>query len=102
MPLGKVRDADGGFDFVDVLAAVAAGAKSVDAQIFGADVDFDLVVNFRNDEDGCERSVAAGGLVERRDAHEAMDAAFACEHAVGVFAFDQHGGGFDARFFAGR
>ena len=31
-----------------------------------------------------------------------MHAAFPGQHAVGVFAFDLHGGGFDARFFAGR
>ena len=31
-----------------------------------------------------------------------MHAAFAREHAVGVFALNLHGGGFDARFFAGR
>ena len=98
----EVGDAHGGFDFVDVLAAVAAGAKGVDAQIVGLDVDFDAIVNFRDDEDGGERSVAARGLVERRDAHQAVHAAFAGEHAVGVLAFDLHGGGFDARFFAGR
>ncbi len=46
--------------------------------------------------------MAARGLVERRNAHQAMHAAFAGEHAVGVFAFDLHGGGLDARFFAGR
>ena len=48
-----------------------------------------------------KRGVAAGGLVERRNAHQAMHAAFAGEHAVGVFAFDLYRGGFDAGFFAG-
>ena len=98
----QVRDAHGGFDFVDVLAAVAAGAKRVDAQIFGLDDDFDAVVNFGNDENGCERCVAPRRLVERRNAHEPVNAAFAGEHTVGVFAFDLHRGGLDARFFAGR
>ena len=60
-----------------------------------------LVVNFGNHEDGSEGRVAASGLVERRDADEAMNTAFAEEHAVSVFAFDQHGGGLDAGFFAG-
>ena len=40
-------------------------------------------------------------MVEGRDAHEAMHAAFAGEHTVGVFAFDLDRGGFDAGFFAG-
>ena len=44
----------------------------------------------------------ARGLIERRNAHQAMHAALAGEHAVSVFAFDLHRGGFDARFFAGR
>ena len=101
MPDGKVRDADGGFDFVDVLAAVAAGAEGVNAQVVGLDVDFDAIVNFGNDEGGSERGVAARGLVEGRDADEAMDAAFAGQHAEGVFALDLDRGGFDAGFFTG-
>ena len=102
MPLGKMRDAHGGFDFVDVLAAMAAGAEGVDAKILGPDHDFDAVVDFGNHENRGERSVPPRRLVKRRNAHQAMDAAFAGQHAVGVFAFDLHGGGFDARFFAGR
>src|ERR1700674_597789 len=89
---GQLGDADGGFDFVDVLAAVAASAECVNAQVFGLDDDFDLVVNFGDYECGCERGVAAGGLVEGRDADQAMDAAFAGEHAVGIFAFDLNRG----------
>ena len=98
----KVRDADGGFHFVDVLAAMAAGAESVDAHIFGPDDDLDAIVDFRNDENGREGSVPARGLIEGRNADQAMHAAFSGENAVGVLAFDLNRGGFDARFFAGR
>ena len=40
--------------------------------------------------------MAAGVGVVWRDAHQAMDAAFALQPAIGVFALDQHGGGLDA------
>jgi len=97
----KMRDADGGFDFVDVLAAVAAGAEGVELEIVRLHDDFDAVVNFGNHEDGSKRGVPPGRLVKRRNPHEAMDAAFSGKHSVGVFAFDLHGGGFDARLFSG-
>src|SRR5580698_8581419 len=48
---GQVRDAHGGLDLVDVLPALAAGAIGVDAQVFGADIDFDAIVDFGNHED---------------------------------------------------
>jgi hypothetical protein len=80
---------------------VAAGAESVNAQVVGLDVDFDPIVNFGNDEGGGEGGVAASGLVEGRNTDQAMDAAFAGEHAVGVFTFDLDCGGFYAGFFAG-
>src|SRR5882724_2919893 len=98
---GQVGDADGGFDLVYVLAAFAAGAVGVHAEFFGADVDLDAVVDFGDDEDGGERGVAAGGLVERGDADETMDAGFAGEQAVGVFAFELDGGVCYAGFCAG-
>src|ERR1700735_496565 len=97
----KMRDADGGFDFVDVLPAVAAGAECVDAKIVGLDHDVDFVVDLRDDEHGGEGRVAAGGLIERRDAYEAMHAAFTREHAVSIFSRDLDGSGLDSRFFTG-
>ena len=83
---GDVRDANGGFDFVDVLAALAAGAEGVELEIVGVDVDFDAVVDFGNHEDRSERSMASRGLIERRDANKPMDAGFAGKQAVGIFA----------------
>src|SRR5258707_5309800 len=96
-----MRNAHGSLDFVDVLAALAARAEGVDAQIFGANSDFDLVVHFRNDEDRSERSVAASGLVKGRNANEAVHARFADQHAIGVFTGELNGGVLDAGLFAG-
>ena len=73
---GQVRDAHRRIGLVDVLAAGAARAVGVDAQILVADLDLDLVLDLRVDEDGGERGVPARVGVERGDAHQAMDAAF--------------------------
>src|SRR4029077_15729267 len=59
---GNVSDANSGFHLVDILAAFAAGAKGVHAQIFGPDVNFDAVVNFWNHKDGGKGGVATRGL----------------------------------------
>ena len=93
---GNVRHAHGGVGGVDVLAALAAGAVGVDAEVFELDVDVNGLVDFRRDEDGGERCVAALGGIEGRDADEAVDAALAGEQAEGVFAGDGEGGGLDA------
>ena len=42
------------------------------------------------------------GLIEGRDADQAMHAAFASQHPVGVFAFNLDRGGLYAGFFTGR
>ena len=42
---GNVRDADGGVSGVDVLAALAAGAVGVDAEVVWLDVDDNGVVD---------------------------------------------------------
>jgi hypothetical protein len=97
---GKMRDADRGFHLVYVLAAFAAGAVGVYAQLFWTDVDLDAVVDFRDDENRSERSVSPRRLIERRDAHQPMDAGFAGQEAVGVFALELDGGVFYAGFFA--
>jgi hypothetical protein len=95
-----VRDAHGGVGGVDVLAALAAGAVGVDAEVFGLDVDDDGVVDLGRDEDAGEAGVAALGGVEGRDADEAMDAGFAGEEAEGEVAGDGEGGGLDAGLVA--
>ena len=74
---GDVGDAHGGVGGVDVLSALAAGAVGIDADVFRLDDDFDAVVDFRRDEDAGKRSVPPLGLIERRNAHQAVHADFA-------------------------
>src|SRR6185312_13214977 len=97
---GEVDDAHGGVGHVDVLSALAAGAEGVDAQVLLADVDLDAVVDLGADEDAGEGGVAALGLIEGRDAHQAVDAGFGLEQTVGVVALDREGGRLDAGFLA--
>ena len=78
-----------------------AGAGGVDAQIFYFEIDLDGVVDFRGDVDGRERGVAALGLIEGRDANQAMNPAFAGQLAEGVLADNRERGRFDAGFVAG-
>ena len=49
-----VHDAHGGFDFVHVLSAFAAGAKSIDLDIGRIDFDRRGIRDFRNDIDAGE------------------------------------------------
>ena len=88
MPLGHVGDAHGAVGLVDVLAAGTRRAVGVDAQILVVDLDLDLVVDHRIDPDRGEAGVAAVVRIEGRDAHQAMDAAFGLEPAIGVGAGD--------------
>src|SRR5271154_1919185 len=96
----EVRDADGGLDLIHVLAAVAAGAKRVDAEIFGPDYNLDAVVDFGDHEYRGEGRVPTGCLVKRRDPWEPMNSALACQHAVRILTLDLHGGGLNASLFS--
>ena len=53
-----MRDTHGRVRTVDVLSARTGRAERVDAQIRFRDVDLDIVIDFRQDIDGCERRVA--------------------------------------------
>ncbi len=86
MPGRNMRDAHGRVRGVDVLPALAARAISVGANVFGLDVDLDALVDLRRDEDAGERCVPPLGLVEGRDAHQAMHADLAGQQPVGVLA----------------
>ena len=81
-----VGDADGGFDLIDVLAALAAGAVGIDLEVDVADFDIDGVVDFWDDVDAAEGRVAPALGVEWGDADETVDPAFVLEVAVGVGA----------------
>ena len=50
------------------------------------DGDVDVVVDFRRDEHRGEAGVAAGVGVERRLAHQAVDAGLGAQEAVGILA----------------
>src|ERR1700722_604951 len=97
----KMRDANRRLYFVHVLATVATCAKSIDAKIVRFHHDVDFIVDLGNHKNGSERSVAAGGLVKRRYAHQAMHTALSGEHAVRVLTGYLYSGGFDSGFFTG-
>ena len=100
-PVGNVSDSHRRIGGVDVLSALAAGAVGVDANVFRLNDDVDAVIDFRRDEDAGKRCVTALGLIERRDAHQAVDADFALQESEGVFAVHCECRGFQPRFFAG-
>src|SRR4029079_15567174 len=81
----------GGVGDVDVLAAGAAGAIGVDAEVLLLDLDLDVLVELRPHEDRRERRVPARRGVEGTDADEAVHADLRREVPVGVLALDEHG-----------
>ncbi len=84
-----------------MLAAGAGGAVGIDLQILGTDDDVDGVVDLGRDEDAGEGRMPPLGLVEGRDADEAMHTDLARQHAVGVGSVHRKGGGLDACLFGG-
>ncbi len=68
---GEMRKSYRGLHFIHVLAAVASGAKCIDAQIFRPDGHLDTVVNFGDHEYGGKRSVPPRRLIEWRNANQA-------------------------------
>ena len=85
---------------VDLLAARAARAVYVHLDVRRVDLDFDGVVDFGHDFQGSERSMAPSGGIERRHAHQAVYPALAFQETIGVFAFNEDAGAFEARLFA--
>ena len=87
---------------VDVLPAGARGAVRVDAQVLLVEVHLHRVVDERPHVHLGEARVAAMGGVERRQAHQAVDAALGGEQAVGVLAAGDEGRRLEAGLVAGR
>jgi murein DD-endopeptidase MepM/ murein hydrolase activator NlpD len=100
-PGRDVGETDRRFGLVDVLTAGAARAHRIGAHVGLLDVDDDAVVDHREDGDARERGMAARIGVERRDAHQAVHAAFGLEPAERVVALDLDGRRLDARLLAG-
>ena len=100
MACGQMREAHGGLDLVDVLPAVAAGAEGVHSQIFGLHHHVDAIVNFRDHEDRCKRSMPPGSGIKRRNADQPVHARLSGKQSVGVFAFDADRCIFDSGAFA--
>ena len=73
-----------------MLSTRTARAIDVDTQIRRVDLDIDVIVHFGRDEHGCERGVAAIAGIERRLAHETVDAGLRPQPAVGVLTNDVH------------
>ena len=96
----QVREADGRVRDVDVLAAGAARAIRVDAKVLLRDVDVDVVRQLRPDEHRRERRVPALRLIERRDAHEPVDAGLGRQQPERVVADHHHRGALDAGLVA--
>src|SRR5204863_4337082 len=94
-------DADRAVGLVDVLPAGPRGAVGVDAQILVEDVDLDRLVDHWIDPDRGKAGMAPRSGIERRDAHQAMHAAFGLQPAIGIDAADLDRRRFDAGALAG-
>ena len=91
-----VGQAHGGVGFVDVLAAGATGAESVNANVRWVDIDLDRIIDFGVDKDRGERGVAPTRRVEWRFAHQAVHAGLGAQQAKSVFTLDLDGCALDA------
>ena len=100
-PRGQMRNADGRVGDIDVLAAGAARPERVDAEILVLNLEIDVVRQFGPHEDRRERRVTPRGLIERRDAHQTMDAGFGRQQPVGVLAGHGDGGALQTGLVAG-
>src|SRR2546422_2033318 len=91
----KVSDAHRRVRDVHVLAARAARAVGVRAQVLLLDGDLDPVVQVRVGVHGGERGVPPPGGIEGRDAHQPVYAALGAQEAVSVPAPDHECGALD-------
>ena len=87
------------FRTVNVLTARAGCAVNVDTQVRRVDVDIDILIHFRVDKRGAEGGVATATGIERALTHQAVNAGFSTQPAVGVIANNLDGDGFNTRHF---
>ena len=83
-----------------MLATGAARPVRVDPEIFLVDLDLDILRQLRPHKHGCERRVAPGRLIKRRDTHEAMHTSFGRHQPIRIVAGQHECGALDARFVA--
>ena len=96
----QMGDADGRRSLVDVLAAGAAGAVGIDAQVVWVDLDVNILLDVRHHVGRAERCLALARRVERRDADQAVNAVFAAKQSVHVIAVDLKRHSLDAGLIA--
>ncbi len=82
-----MRKAHGRIGLVDVLSTGTTRTVGVDAKILVLNLDVDIVIDLGNDFHRGERGLAALVGIERRDAHEPVNAALGLEHAERVRTF---------------
>src|SRR5271165_4510212 len=97
----EVSDANRGIRGVHMLSALAAGAISIDADIFRLDDNFNAFVNFRRHVDAGKGSMAPLGLIEGRNADEAVHADLALQKSEGVLAVHGKRRGLQPSLFTG-
>lgn len=99
---GQVGDPHGRAGGVDALAAGAAGAKNVHADVRFFDIQLDVVArvgDYVHRSKGCMPSARG---IKGRNANQAVDAPFAFEKAESVRPGDAQSNAFDARLVAGQ
>ena len=87
------------FRTVNVLAARAGCAVNVDTQVRRVNFDINIFINFRVNERGAEGGMTTAAGVERALTHQAVNARFGTQPAVGVITDDLDGHGFNTGHF---
>src|ERR1700689_4560458 len=84
-----------------MLSALAAGAVGIDANVFRLNDNFDAFVDLRRHINAGKRSVPPLGLIERRNAHQAVYTDFPLQQTESVLAIPRERRRLESGFFAG-